>query len=588
MTALAELPITDLPQRTNSNVLRNILEKNYFYIVSVVLMILGVRLLMHAATTPGEIFEKVFHSLLILQGYEGLLIATSLLIVWRLKRLDDALTLFLIQLLLLFDPTFFSDNFATMARTDNPPMSASIVNIASLVLVPVKLYVLQYFLKFRLSDRLMWGIVLAAGYVYALEFSLGVREDHRSESYVYYALSWVPFALALLLPAISSAAKISGENNWSTGAQQSRLRLMAVIIPFAAVIIHFVQSSWSQDIPFYSVYASSLLLAVGVLIVSNLSVKKRLAGLLAVDAICVMALVCSFPEFNIKSSNLSVAFYGESLKLFQGIVPLVLAGAGACVLYLMLAIRLRWYAPLARIAVLGAMGLISYLTMSGVVASASGYMVDKLAILAAWGWNNAPILGGALWLLLSISTWAIGGRALVCILAFATVFWVFSVPPGSIATWSAEVFQCLLLTLAGLIHFYSSDPQTRGVRLFLAFLAASVGMINWFSNSGTFEFAFLILEGIGLLVVGVAVKEHGYTITGGISLAVVALRGGWQWFSEISPAALALTLALAIFGAGVAVTFFREKLLERLEPDPAPLGPPETDELNGEINAKGK
>jgi hypothetical protein len=91
------------------------IEWNYFYVVSAVLMMLGCYMLMRSPVIEGSKFAQTLKALLILQGYEILLIVTAVVIVRRLKILDDALTLLLLEMVLLLDPTFFS-NDATPSR----------------------------------------------------------------------------------------------------------------------------------------------------------------------------------------------------------------------------------------------------------------------------------------------------------------------------------------------------------------------------------------------------------------------------------------------------------------------------------------
>ncbi|MCA9447695.1 MAG: hypothetical protein KC931_11305, partial [Candidatus Omnitrophica bacterium] len=141
---------------------RRIIQGNVFYIFSAFLMMLGCFLLMPTSSIEeAEQFTRRLRSLLILEGYQFLVIVTAVVIVRRLRILSDAATLLLIATTLLLDPTFFSNAFLTL-RT---PESLA-TNIGCLLLVPAKLSILQWGLRIRLTARALLSMGLAGGLVY--------------------------------------------------------------------------------------------------------------------------------------------------------------------------------------------------------------------------------------------------------------------------------------------------------------------------------------------------------------------------------------------------------------------------------------
>src|SRR3990172_3495050 len=140
---------------------RAFLEGNYFYVLSAVLMMLGCYWLMPISIAEAEQFERRLKALLLLQGYEVLVIATAVTLVFHLRTLGDAFTLFIVELVLLLDPTCFSNAFFTLKT-----VSGGMVNVICLALVPVKLGVLQHCLQLRVAPRAFAALLLTALFVY--------------------------------------------------------------------------------------------------------------------------------------------------------------------------------------------------------------------------------------------------------------------------------------------------------------------------------------------------------------------------------------------------------------------------------------
>jgi hypothetical protein len=147
--------------------LRRLIEVNYCYVVSALLVMIGCYLLMHSQLIEGRFFAHTVKTLMILQIYELAVILTAAAIVRRFGILDDAATLLMIELALLLDPTFFSNSFATMMTPE-----ATMVNLVCLLLAPLKLAVLEHALHLRISPRTWAAFLLAvAGREAALRLS---------------------------------------------------------------------------------------------------------------------------------------------------------------------------------------------------------------------------------------------------------------------------------------------------------------------------------------------------------------------------------------------------------------------------------
>src|SRR5690606_29415008 len=105
-------------------------------------------------------------TLVVLQGYEVLVIAAALLIARHFRMLNDAFTLLIIEMTLLLDPTFFSNSFFTMLITESHAEQAVMVNVICLMLVPAKLIILSSLARVRLSPRTWLGMGAAAALIY--------------------------------------------------------------------------------------------------------------------------------------------------------------------------------------------------------------------------------------------------------------------------------------------------------------------------------------------------------------------------------------------------------------------------------------
>jgi hypothetical protein len=169
---------------------RRFVEVNYFYLLSAMLIILGCWLMMPDHEEEGERFSRTLTSLLILQGYELLVIAAAVWIVSRLKFLSDAFTLMVVELVLLFDPTFFSNSFFTLGVVEGMVARCAWVNAGCLALAPLKLWLLARLLHLRLAPGTWVGLSVAAAVVYLAEGPLALDRPLEFHAAYLYGLAW--------------------------------------------------------------------------------------------------------------------------------------------------------------------------------------------------------------------------------------------------------------------------------------------------------------------------------------------------------------------------------------------------------------
>ena len=256
---------------------RRLVEGNYFYVFSAILMMLGSFLLMQASPT-GNALEWTLRALLILQAYEILVIVTAIVIVRRLGILSDAFTLLLVELALLLDPTCFADSFYTLRVPEG-----GLVNLICLLLVPFKLAILCGFLGIRPSLRALLGYFSVAAFVYLISRPLApVEFTHWRRDYV-YAMAWAPLLLALILPGLKQMLLPARGNALLSTRQDTGLRLYLYGLLLLVPVIHVASALVVYDVPLRPMYLSPLLFAIALLYVRNSGMgqtwERRLAVL---------------------------------------------------------------------------------------------------------------------------------------------------------------------------------------------------------------------------------------------------------------------------------------------------------------------
>lgn len=330
---------------------------NYFYFLSAAFMLLGSYLFMNSEYVVGTVFAHTLKTLLILQAYELLVILTALVIVRKLGVLDDAFSLLIIELILLLDPTFFGNSFATMLRTQ-----ATAVNVACFLLAPLKLAILARYLEFRIAPRAIAAFMFAAAFVYLIENPVNhvVPFEWISRPGYYYFLTWLPLAFIALLPH----GRIRFVQNHEFCAERRRKALDTLIcmIPLAILFLHLVEDAVTHEFKYYMFYAAPLVIACAALLVKSVDAGrvKLPNALRAVDALCVVAAILALGWFDDfwKKSGVIYSWAREIKPDFAvAHVPVIACGAGIAATYFYFYHRFQYRPALRRLAVLMLAGI---------------------------------------------------------------------------------------------------------------------------------------------------------------------------------------------------------------------------------------
>jgi len=196
--------------------------RNYTYLVSAALMLAGAFQLMQAPVGEEDKFRHTIFVLSILIFYEILILAAAVFVVRRLDIPEHGRLLSLIALALALDPTFFNQSLGTFYNLGNNAGLA--VNVALLVLLPVKVWVLWRYSIAPFSPRLLTGYVLAGITVYLSPFMFLDVDAGLSYSQSYSILIWAPVVVALCLPRRS-------------GALSSEQTFLARLVPIVTAIL---------------------------------------------------------------------------------------------------------------------------------------------------------------------------------------------------------------------------------------------------------------------------------------------------------------------------------------------------------------
>jgi hypothetical protein len=539
---------------------RRFIEGNYFYVLSAISMMAGCYLLMPSGElTDAEQFARRLKSLLALQSYEFLVITAAAVIVWKLGRLSDAFTLLVIELVLLFDPTFFTNAFYTLrtngAAFTNP--EAALTNFLCLGLVPLKIIVLVRALHLELKPRTYAGLAVAAGLVYLGEAPLNLEGFPLTESAYYYLLGWGALLTIVAFPSLEKILARTNKEMLEPG-QWTWLPRFLFSIPVAIVAAHYLESASVYEITFYPVYLGPLLVAgaYGILKLASpkMDVLKRIV---AIDAFLLIALLCSLPAANI----------GSVVELpDRNLIPnwirtpnaLGTVGVASMVLYCFFAQRYRYRPAFYRAVFLMIAAFAWVLYESGWIARGwSATQIGLEALVETIRLNPrittiifAPFYIGLaycfrffwIWLLASIPVIALIGSLL----------------PGKIYHWIPEMAQLFLLTAIVLRHRFA-DPKHE--RTALAILLAAVGVGRFVFDPSIWAGAVVGAEFLGFLVAGFVLGEKGYLLASMLQAAAIVGFAYYNYKNRIDPGFGMVAGALALFAIGLVVTFWKETIL---------------------------
>ncbi len=364
--------------------IRGFIEGNYFYVISALLMMLGCYLLMASPRAPGPAFTRTLQGLLILQGYELLVIATAILIAKRFRRLGDGFTLLAIELALLLDPTFFSNAFITIPNAEVPPIPVFRVIGCCLLLVLLKLEVMQRLLRFRLTARGYAGFLVAAVLVYFASAPLNRTTGPIPRDLYALALSWAPFVLAALFPALGrilDRPPLPAPAGFMTPRQGVGLPRILFWFPLLIVAAHFLESLGVYGLHFHAAYGAGFLMALAWVVTRQAVRENAFNSLTGVDMLVFLAALVSF-DFPRLVGPPPAAAVLSSLAMGGSRLSVAMAVAAIAVVYYYFWRRLSYRPALVRVAALLFAAAVYLLARAGVVSW--GAQVAGSAISSVW------------------------------------------------------------------------------------------------------------------------------------------------------------------------------------------------------------
>jgi len=580
---------------------KRLIRANYFYGLSAVLMLWGTYHLMYSPLVTGSQFARTLKALLVLQAYEVLVIATAILIVRRMKALDDAFMLLLVEIALLLDPTFFSNHFGALfywqGRLTCP--YGLWVNDACFLLAPFKLLVLLYGLRLRLDPKGWLAFVFAAFIVYLTEWPIPKEHvwlEWSRDGYC-YLLAWAPLVFAAILPPVRDLIRVAGGlvvvgeegKGFITAARRDFLNQAFLWLPLAAMFAHFVESSYVHDVFFYPMHLVPLVLAFGVLWVRNSTRDHLMARVLVLDALVSLAILLSLPAANVpRPFRPNEAAIVPDFMAWR--VPLAMCGVLAVVLYGYFYHRFRYRPALYRAVVLCCLGAGAAFLQIEAVRSALCACWNGVCHAIAWAWLGFwKAVGKALrWIILHPAfyltvLWA-GLAALASrfrnlftffLVGAVSVLLIFGSLPGPLTDWTPEVLQSLFLLGIALDHGFSRSGK-RQVRYCLALAMVLTALIRFVEEGPQCVWSgpVIALESALFIAGGILLRHPGYALVGALEgLAFVHAFALWRgWYGQ--PALVIFTAALGTFAAGVLVTFNKRRILAWLGEPATPMAAP--------------
>lgn len=315
--------------------LREFLVRNYFYVISAGLMILGCFLLMRSTPVAGGEFSRVFSSLALLQGYELLVLGTIALIRRRLPTVEDALTLVGVEAILLLDPTFFTNNLLTLVQSDRATGDGLWVTIGCLLLIPAKVGLIERLNNLRLAGGTWCFIMLAATIVYMAPWALATTDPLLGRTGTFYAIVWL-LAIAIVVPPRTLGIVSCGLDQIQSDLHRRWLPRFFVHFPLIVMMVHLGETFYVHKVDFQGALLAPVFLAIGCrLLFRPAATTRLLARVIAMDVFTIVACVVSLPAFR----HTPPEVFNREEFFFTGLLPIVVAGLVAAGAYIIVACR---------------------------------------------------------------------------------------------------------------------------------------------------------------------------------------------------------------------------------------------------------
>lgn len=528
---------------------RAFLEGNYFYVLSAVLMMWGCYLLMPRSILDAEQFQKRLEALLLLQGYELLVIVTALVIARRFTTLGDAFTLLVVELTLLFDPTFFSNAFFTLNTAD-----ARFVNLACLALVPVKLALLAYWLQVRLPIRVWCGLIAAAILVYFVPVGFMNPSMPVTHFSLLFALIIGVFSLVVIFPHLgTSETKEMDARERMTERQRKWLGAYLIAIPTLVAASHLVEIRMVYDIPFFPIFLVPAFLAVGFLLVRGLHAQTRdepADKMYLSDLPLGFALLSAIPMLNqdmntcVPQSYVPPVWLYSPAPLFGGLI-----GVAAIYGYL-------WFRTGQRCASHRAIGLAGCAILYLVYRSQlpEWIALQGMAHPTVAVWIAAALMSAIAYRFQYFPVWCLAGMGL-----FGAILQPL---PGPLYLRIAEFGQGFFLLLV-FLYYRFGDP--RNEKAIAAFLVITIGLIHLAVQPGYRTAGTAGLHAVGFVFAGWYLRNPAFLFLGSAETLLLILLALYRSPVGQTPSLAAITGSLLVFGLAIAVTFQKSALMGWLD-----------------------
>jgi hypothetical protein len=542
---------------------RNFIEANYLYVISACFMMMGCFLLMRSSLIDGTEFIKTLKTLLILQGYELLVIATAILIVRKLKFLGDAFTLLIIELALLLDPTFFANSFITM----NSPESLA-VNIVCCILVPIKLYILLKALDIKISRSAFAAFCFSALILYVVEGRLYFIEDQFGLYGFYYLLWWTPLIFCLIMPSIEKIASSNQDNEkYITERQQEWLPRFFLFMPLIILFLHFIESSWVYNISFSWLNLSPFIIAICILMINNS--KKQIPEdiMLIIDIFSIIALIFSIRWIHITGRETlimakSAGPVQPTPQFINSIFPPIACGIGVCLLYIYFYWKCNYKKALYRVAVLICLVILGLFWKTGVPGAFFSFLNYICRSSFSWLGKNPWIFVAFIWMALAAFSWFFRAFFSWLIFGIYTASIIFHYLPVENGKWIPEFLQCCFGLSLVLNYIFKRD---RNSRYLLTGLIMIFALYRFISNPVFWTGGIVILEIATFLTLGFLIKEGWHILLGLSQFSIAVIFAGIKMRDTIPPALFILAGGLLLFFFGIVVTFRKKSILVWIE-----------------------
>lgn len=535
--------------------IRAFLETNYFYVISAGLMILGCYLLMRSTPVSGGELSRVLHGLLVLQGYEFLVLGTITMIRHRLPTIEDTLTLVGVEMLLLFDPTFFANNLHTLVQSDRVNELGPWVNMVALALVPVKLWLIAKLNGFRLARTTWLYLLICGAVVYLAPALLATTDPVLGRSGTFWALCWV-VGITFVLPPSADGIIASGRERIRSPRHHRWVPRFFLQFPAILVLFHLGETWVVHKINFQGALLAPLFLAIGARILLQLRDVEFGVRLALLDMFALAAVIASVPAAAIKPLEV----YNAPEPFFTSILPLVCSAGAAAFVYTLGWLLTGRRVLLARPAMMMAAGCVWLAWEKGAVAWLWTWLAAAFSIVL----ENVFVIELGLVLLglaLSVVYWQPRATMLI---GFWIIGWLLRLPEIGLYSHFAETFQlaCMVLLVGSIME---DDPSETAVRKILAAIIVLTSMGREFVAPFDWSIYVVYTYAALLLIYGFAIGDRIAKAFGGTVVFVTTVWLMRSGFLSLGAPTLVIASSLILFAAGIYVSFAKERLLERLD-----------------------